>query len=99
VEFTKIPAPAKPNDNGLAETKNGAIVRKHFGYSHIPQRFAEDVNTFCRDYLNRYVNFYRFCFFAETVTDEKGETRKKYRLQDMMTPYELELTLAPGATY
>ena len=28
------------NDNAQAESKNGAIVRKHLGYSHIPQRFA-----------------------------------------------------------
>ena len=28
------------NDNAQAESKNGSIVRKHLGYSHIPQRFA-----------------------------------------------------------
>ena len=28
------------NDNAQAESKNGAIVRKHLGYGHIPQRFA-----------------------------------------------------------
>ena len=87
VEFTKS-RPRHSNDNGLAETKNGVIVRKHLGYGHIPQRFAEEVNVFCRDFLNPYVNFHRPCFFAETVTDEKGKMRKKYRLKDMMTPYE-----------
>ena len=35
------------NDNAQAESKNGAIVRKHLGYSHIPQRFATPVNAFC----------------------------------------------------
>ncbi|MHB8427520.1 MAG: integrase, partial [Acidiferrobacterales bacterium] len=39
------------NDNAQAESKNGAIVRKHLGYGHIPQRFATLVNTFCRDHL------------------------------------------------
>ncbi|MFZ2629424.1 MAG: hypothetical protein WAX67_11180, partial [Rugosibacter sp.] len=34
-EFTKS-RPRHSNDNGLAETKNGAIIRKHLGYSHIP---------------------------------------------------------------
>ncbi len=34
------------NDNAQAESKNGSIVRKHFGYSRIPQRFAV-VNDFC----------------------------------------------------
>ena len=98
VEFTKS-RPRHSNDNGLAETKNGAIVRKHFGYSHIPQRFACEVNAFCQDYLNPYVNFHRPCFFAETITDEKGKTRKKYRLKDMMTPYEKLKSLPNAATF
>ena len=28
----------RSNDNGLAETKSGAVVRKIFGYEHIPHR-------------------------------------------------------------
>jgi len=86
-EFTKS-RPRHSNDNGLAETKNGGVVRKHFGYSHIPQRYAAEVNVFCQDHLNPYVNFHRPCFFAESVTDAKGKTRKKYPLKNMMTPYE-----------
>lgn len=104
-EFTKS-RPRHSNDNGLAETKNGAIVRKHLGYSHIPQRFASQVNAFCRDYLNPYVNYHRPCFFAETVTDAKGKTRKRYRLEHMMTPYEKLKSLPdagrflkPGVTF
>ncbi len=31
------------NDNAQAESKNGAIVRKHLGYSHIAQRYATPV--------------------------------------------------------
>ena len=87
IEFTKS-RPRHSNDNGLAETKNGAIVRKHLGYAHISQRFASDVNAFCRDFLNPYVNFHRPCFFAESIADEKGKIRKRYRLKDMMTPYQ-----------
>src|SRR5436305_6831321 len=34
IEQTKS-RPRHSNDNGLAETKNGAVVRKHMGYSHI----------------------------------------------------------------
>ncbi len=55
--------------------------------------------------MNPYVNFHRPCFFAESVTDNKGETRKRYRLKDMMTPYEkfrslphAEHFLRPGIT-
>ena len=98
VDFTKS-RPRHSNDNGLAETKNGAIVRKHLGYSHIPSRFAAQVNVFCRDYLNPYVNFHRPCFFAESITDEKGKTRKKYRLKDMMTPYEKLKSLPVAETF
>lgn len=87
IEFTKS-RPRHSNDNGLAETKNGAIVRKHLGYEHIPQRFAAQVNSFCQDFLNPYVNFHRPCFFAETRTDAKGKIRKRYLLKNMMTPYE-----------
>ena len=76
------------NDNAQAESKNGAIVRKHLGYSHIPQRFASLVNAFCRDHLNPYVNFHRPCLFAETITDAKGRSRKRYPYKLMMTPYE-----------
>ena len=93
------------NDNALAESKNGSIVRKHFGYSHIPQRFARVVNDFCREYLNPYINFHRPCLFAETITDKKGRQRKHYPYKLMMTPYEkfkslpnAEQYLKPSAT-
>ena len=76
------------NDNAQAESKNGAIVRKHLGYSHIPQRFAALVNAFCSEHLNPYVNFHRPCLFAETITDAKGRQRKRYPYKLMMTPYE-----------
>jgi transposase InsO family protein len=96
VEFTKS-RPRNSNDNALAETKNAAIVRKHLGYAHIPQRFATEVNDFCRDFLNPYVNFHRPCFFAESVTDSKGKIRKRYRFENMMTPYE-KLKSLPSAS-
>ncbi|MGH8602648.1 MAG: integrase [Gammaproteobacteria bacterium] len=95
VEFTKS-RPRHSNDNGLAETKNGAIVRKHLGYSHIPQHYASEVNAFCQEFLNPYVNFHRPCFFAVSFTDDKGKIRKRYTLGNMMTPYE-KLKSLPGA--
>jgi hypothetical protein len=87
IEFTKS-RPRHSNDNALVETKNGAIVRKHLGYAHIAPRFATAVNSFCSQFLNPYVNFHRPCFFPESFTDAKGKTRKRYRFQTMMTPYE-----------
>ena len=81
-------------------------MRKHLGYSHIPQRFAALVNAFDRDYLNPYVNFHRPCLFAETITDAKGRQRKRYPYKLMMTPYEkfkslplAEQFLKPGITF
>lgn len=96
IELTKS-RPRHSNDNGLAETKNGAIVRRHLGYAHIPQRFANEVNAFCRDFLNPYVNFHRPCFFAESLTDEKDKIRKRYRLKNMMTPYDKLKSLSQAA--
>lgn len=87
VEFTKS-RPRHSNDNGLAETKNGAVVRKHFGYEHIPQHWANEVNALCRDFLNPYLNFHRPCLFPESVTDAQGKTRKRYPLDRVMTPFE-----------
>jgi hypothetical protein len=72
-------------------------VRKHLGYAHIPPRFATELNEFCRQFLNPYVNFHRPCFFAQTVTDSKGRIRKRYRLENMMTPYE-KLKSLPNAS-
>jgi len=105
IEFTRS-RPRHSNDNGLAETKNGGIVRKYLGYSHIPQRFAALVNAFCQDFLNPYVNFHRPCFFPEITVDSKGKTRKRYRFENMMTPYEklkslpdAQQYLHPGVTF
>jgi transposase InsO family protein len=92
VEFTKS-RPRHSNDNGLAETKNGAIIRKHLGYAHIPQRFAAAVNAFCAEHLNPYLNFHRPCLFAEEITDQKGKIRKRYPQRLVMTPFEKLATL------
>ena len=34
------------------------------------------------------INFHRPCFFPETITDDKGKERKRYRYEEMKTPYE-----------
>jgi len=61
------------NDNALAESKNASVVRKQFGYAHIPQKFAKKMNGFNFTYLYPYINFHRPCFFPEIVTDKKGK--------------------------
>jgi transposase InsO family protein len=89
IEFTRS-RPRRSNDNALAETKNGAVVRKVFGYSHIPQAHAGAFNEFCRKHLNPFVNLHRPCLFATEVEDPKkpGRIRKVYRADDAMTPLE-----------
>lgn len=96
IEFTKS-RPRHSNDNALAESKNGSVVRKHLGYAHIPQHCASLVNAFCADHLNPYINFHRPCFFPETITDDKGKERKRYRYEEMKTPYE-KLKSLPNAS-
>lgn len=93
-ELTKS-RPRRATDNALAETKNGAVVRKFLGYSHIPQRFATQVNDFCRDYLNPYLNLHRPCLFAQEHTDVKGKTTKRYPQHLVQTPLEKLASLSP----
>ena len=89
VEFTRS-RPRRSNDNGLAETKNGAVVRKEFGYAHIPQRHATRFNTYCMEYLNPFLNFHRQCLFSSDKPDPKkpGRIKRVYRPQDAMTPLD-----------
>ena len=38
--------PRHSNDNGLVETKNGAVIRKHMGYGYIHQAHAQSIQIF-----------------------------------------------------
>jgi transposase InsO family protein len=96
IEFTKSRA-RHSNDNALVESKNASVVRKHLGYSHIPKRFATAVNRFTCDTLTPYINFHRPCFFPHIILDDKGRQRRRYRYEDMNTPYE-KLKSLPNAT-
>ncbi|MBD3161759.1 MAG: DDE-type integrase/transposase/recombinase [Candidatus Eisenbacteria bacterium] len=87
IEFTKTRA-RQANDNALVEAKNGWVIRKHFGYAHIPQRYAQQIDEYCREHLNPYLNFHRPCYFPVTYTDRRGKTKKRYPYSSMTTPYE-----------
>jgi hypothetical protein len=104
VEFTKS-RPRHTNDNALAESKNGAVIRKIMGYSHIPQKHATAINRFYTEALNPYLNFHRPCYFAVDTTDAKGKIKKTYPHNLIMTPWQrlqsidkYELHLKPGIT-
>jgi len=98
IEFTKS-RPRRSTDNGLVESKNGSVVRKLYGYMHIPQCYAADFSTLNSQQVYRYVNFHRPCYFPSTVTDDKGKQKKKYRYEDMMTPYEKLRSLSRPSQY
>ena len=88
IELTKSRA-RQSNDNALVESKNGSIIRKWFGYCHIPQRHATIINEFLKKHLVPYINYHRPCHYADIKVDEKtGKQKKTYPYKKMMTPYE-----------
>ena len=98
IEFTKS-RPRQSNDNALAEGKNAAVVRKVFGYTHIPQRYAEQLNQFNQAALNPYVNYHRPCLYPTIIIDAKGKQKKKYEYKNMMTPYDKFKSLLHAEQY
>ncbi len=92
VEQTKS-RPRHSNDNGLAEAKNGAVVRKHMGYGHIAAPHAEAITAFYERHFNPYLNFHRPCGVPERVVNEKGKVKRVYRWY--ATPWEI-LRQLPG---
>jgi len=92
VEQTKS-RPRHSNDNGLAESKNGWVIRKHMGYGHIASQHAEAFDQFYREHFNPYLNFHRPCGVPEVVTNAKGKQKRVYRWY--ATPWEI-LRQLPG---
>lgn len=98
IEFTKSRA-RQSNDNALVESKNGSVIRKLFGYAHIPQRWASLINQFNQDTLFPYINYHRPCFFPKTVIDKHGKAKKTYPYDSMMTPYDKLKSIENAANY
>ena len=102
IEQTKS-RPRKSNDNGLAETKNGAVIRKYMGYAHIPKKHAVQINEFYEKYLNPYINFHRHSGYPTDYVDSKGKIKKKYEfyltpVQKLLSISDVEQYLIPGVT-
>lgn len=87
------------NDNALAECKNGAIIRKHMGFVHIPQQFAPIINQFYKQYFNIYLNYHRPCGFATVIKDKRDKERKIYRQENYQIPYEKLKSLENAEQY
>jgi transposase InsO family protein len=86
IEQTKS-RPRHSNDNGLAESKNGAVVRKHMGYTHIASPHAAAITDFYQKHFNPYLNFHRPCGVPELVVNAKGKEKRVYRWY--ATPWEI----------
>ncbi|MEO8131569.1 MAG: integrase [Bryobacteraceae bacterium] len=85
----------KSNDNGLVESKNGAVIRKHMGYGYIAAKHAEAIHQFYQQHFNAYLNFHRPCGQPERIVDERG--KEKYVYQRYATPWETLRALAYAA--
>ena len=96
IEQTKS-RPRRSNDNGLAEAKNGAVVRKHMGYNHIESEQGAQIQAFYQEHLNPYLNFHRPCGQPELVADAKGKLKRVYRRY--ATPWEVFQQLPEAANY
>src|SRR5664279_5305272 len=96
VEQTKS-RPRQSGDNGLVETKNGAVIRKHIGYGYIDASHADRINDFYQEYLNPYLNYHRPCAQADVKIDEKGRKRVSYKRYQ--TPLETLSLLDKPAQY
>ena len=92
IEQTKS-RPHHSNDNGLAETKNGGVIRKHIGWGHIACQHAEAFDQFYRHCFNPYLNFHRPCGVPELRTNAQGKQKRIYRWY--ATPWEI-LRQLPG---
>jgi transposase InsO family protein len=89
IEQTKS-RPRHSNDNGLVESKNGAVVRKHMGYSHINASHAGEIEVFYEQYFNSYLNFHRPCGVPEEVANAKGKVKRVYQVYRWYaTPWEI----------
>lgn len=96
IEQTKSRS-GKCNDNALVESKNGSVVRKHFGYWHIPRLEARKINCFYRDFFNEFVDFHRACSYATTTVEENGKKKKVY--EEVMTPCQKLLSIPDVEMY
>ena len=90
-------------DNGLVESKNGAIIRKHIGYGYIGAQHAQAMDRFHREHLNPYINLHRPCAVPTVLIAANGKRRRVY--QRWATPLELfrelpccDSFLRPGVT-
>jgi hypothetical protein len=80
--------PRHSNDNGLVETKNGWVIRKHFGYAYVASCKAPLINRYLQKYFNLFLNYHRPCAFPEEVKLENGKVQTVYKRKGYKIPYD-----------
>jgi hypothetical protein len=85
------------NDNALVECKNGSVIRKHMGRSHIKQKYARPINEFYKNYFNVYLNYHRPCSYPTVTFESNGKRKKIYK--ECTTPYEKLKSLENADSY
>jgi transposase InsO family protein len=97
IELTKS-RPRRSTDNALVEGKNGAVVRKMFGFKHIARSKAGLINEFNREHFNPLNNLHRPSLFASLEDDPRkpGRILRRYYAKDAQTPLE-KLASLPAA--
>jgi len=100
VKLTKS-RPYHSGDNGLAETKNGSIIRKALGWIHIPRTpdNVAAINRWYSAWFVPYLNFHRPCGYRKTEEDAKGKRTHKYPKDGYRTPYEKLRSLSNAEQY
>jgi len=107
VKLTKS-RPYHSGDNGLAETKNGSIIRKALGWIHIPRTpdNVAAINRWYSAWFVPYLNFHRPCAYRVTTLSPKGKRTHSYPKDGYTMPYEklkslpnAEQYLKPGITF
>lgn len=98
IDMTKS-RPRHCNDNALAESKNGSIIRTWIGYGFIDRKFASDLNEFYFGCFNDYLNYHRPCAFSSTKIMPNGKTKKIYKLENYATPYDRLKSIPKASQY
>lgn len=102
IEQTKSRA-RKTNDNALVEGKNYAVVRRQYGYAHIPKKYASCMEEYNQRYLNPYLFFHRQCGYADDIVDDRGKIKKIYErymtpCENLLSVHDVEVYLREGVT-
>jgi len=91
--------PRHSNDNGLVETKNGSIIRKHFGYIYVHEECAPIINIYLDQYFNDFLDYHRPCAFPTRIQLPNGKITIIYKKSDYKTPYAKLKEVDPEGKY